>query len=97
VELVADAVTRELLGAQIVGARAAELIAEVALGRVLETTPLELIATVHAHPTFAEATREAALMLEGRGVHFFSGGARASERPAVGDGDTAGLTRPRRA
>jgi dihydrolipoamide dehydrogenase len=61
-----------VLGAQVVGAGASELIAEVTLGRGLETTPLEIGATVHAHPTFAEAVREAALMLDGGAIHFFA-------------------------
>ncbi len=72
VKLVADRETRALIGAQIVGPGASELIAEVALGRVLETTPVEIAATVHAHPTLAEAVREAALMLEGGAIHFWS-------------------------
>lgn len=77
-KLIVDRASRELLGAVLVGGGASELIAEVALGRTLETTPLEIASTIHAHPTFAEATREAALMLEGGAIHFYSppGGAR---------------------
>lgn len=72
VKLIVDRTSRAVLGAQIVGAEASELIAEVALGRALETTPLEIAATVHAHPTFAEAVREAALMVDGGAIHFYA-------------------------
>lgn len=59
----------EILGAHILGDQATELIAELSLGRRLEATSEELIATVHAHPTMHEAVHEAALASEGRVIN----------------------------
>ena len=72
VKLVIDAQSEELLGAQIVGHDATELIAQASLARVLETTPAELAATVHPHPTLSEAIREAAQAIEGEAIHFYA-------------------------
>jgi dihydrolipoamide dehydrogenase len=66
---VSDARYGEILGVHMIGAGVTELIAEATLGRALEATTEDLIATVHAHPTMAEALREAALVAEGRGVN----------------------------
>jgi dihydrolipoamide dehydrogenase len=60
VKLVFDEKYGELLGAHIIGSEATELIAELALGRALETTNEELFRTMHAHPTLSEAIMEAA-------------------------------------
>ncbi|MEE8337914.1 MAG: dihydrolipoyl dehydrogenase [Dehalococcoidia bacterium] len=70
VKLVVDAQSQELLGAQIVGHAATELIAQASLARLLETTPAELAATVHPHPTLSEAIKEAALAIDGGAIHF---------------------------
>ncbi len=70
VKLIFDAKYGELLGAHIIGAEATELIAEAALGRTFETTELELIKTVHAHPTMSEALMEAAAVAYGESVNF---------------------------
>jgi dihydrolipoyl dehydrogenase len=59
----------EILGAHIMGDQATELIAELTLGRRLEATTEEIIATVHAHPTMHEAVHEAALASEGRVIN----------------------------
>ena len=59
----------EILGAHIMGDTATELIAELSLGRRLEATTEELIATVHAHPTMHESIHEAALASEGRVIN----------------------------
>jgi dihydrolipoamide dehydrogenase len=69
VKLVFDARYGELLGAHIIGSEATEMIAEVGLGRALETTGLELHRTVHAHPTLAEAVMEAAGDASGECIH----------------------------
>jgi dihydrolipoamide dehydrogenase len=60
----------EMLGCHMVGDNVTELIAEMGLGKTLETTAEEIIATVHAHPTRSEAVHEAALGTEGRMIHF---------------------------
>jgi dihydrolipoamide dehydrogenase len=69
VKLVAGARYGEILGVHMIGAGVTDLIAEAALATTLEATTSELIETVHAHPTLAEALREAALVAEGRGVN----------------------------
>ncbi len=69
-KVVSDGNTGEILGVHIIGPNATELIAEAALGRFLEATPLELGLSIHAHPTLSEAVMEAALAVEGRPVHM---------------------------
>ncbi len=54
-----------LLGAHLIGPRASELIAEAALAVARGATAAELVATVHAHPTLAEAFWEACRVAEG--------------------------------
>jgi dihydrolipoamide dehydrogenase len=61
---------KEILGAHILGPRATDLIAECALAIQMEATVDEIIATIHAHPTLAEAVREAALATEKRAIHM---------------------------
>jgi dihydrolipoamide dehydrogenase len=58
-----------LLGATIMGPRATDLIAEVALALNVGITASELAHVVHAHPTLPEAIAEAALDVDGRAVH----------------------------
>ena len=70
VKFIADARTDELLGAHLVGPNASELIAEVVLGFEYRATAEDIGVTVHAHPTLAEATKEAALAVMGRAVHI---------------------------
>jgi dihydrolipoyl dehydrogenase len=69
VKLVTEARHGAILGVHMIGAGVTELIAEATLARTLEATTDELIDTVHAHPTMAEALREAALVAAGRGVN----------------------------
>lgn len=69
-KLIHDAATGELLGFHAVGPEAGELLAEVALGHTLESTPLEIAQTVHAHPTLGESVREAALAASGDAIHY---------------------------
>ncbi len=69
VKLVVDKKYGELLGAHILGHEATDLIAELVVARTLETTVHELIKTVHAHPTFAEAVMEAAADALGEAIH----------------------------
>jgi dihydrolipoamide dehydrogenase len=70
VKLIADATYGEILGVHILGPEATEMIAEVAALKTLEATLDELMVTVHAHPTLAEALLEAALAAEGRPLHL---------------------------
>jgi dihydrolipoamide dehydrogenase len=60
----------EILGAHIIGSEATEMIAELGLAITLEATLEEIEATIHAHPTLAEAVHEAANAAEGKAIHM---------------------------
>ncbi|MCA1295866.1 dihydrolipoyl dehydrogenase [Paenibacillus sp. alder61] len=68
VKMVADAETEDLLGVQIIGAHATELIAQAALAQLLDATPWEIGQAVYAHPSLSEIIGEAALAVEGRSL-----------------------------
>jgi dihydrolipoamide dehydrogenase len=61
----------EILGATIYGPDATNLITEFSLAMRAELTADEVIATIHPHPTYSEALREATLAAEGRPIHIF--------------------------
>ncbi len=61
VKLIAHRKTDRLLGAHIIGVRAAEMIAEAVLAVEFGASLEDLAGTVHGHPTFAEALMEAAM------------------------------------
>ena len=68
-QVVADAESGRLLGAQIVGAEASDLISEAAIA-VQNGLSLDAIAdAVHPHPTLSEGLKEAAENALGRGIH----------------------------
>ncbi|MGH7807515.1 MAG: dihydrolipoyl dehydrogenase, partial [Thermodesulfobacteriota bacterium] len=56
--------------AHIIGHGATELIAEIGVAKTLESTPLEIAITSHAHPTLSEGVMEAALATLGRARNF---------------------------
>ncbi|HEX7938355.1 MAG TPA: dihydrolipoyl dehydrogenase [Gemmatimonadaceae bacterium] len=62
--------TDELLGCHMIGPNVSELIAEVALAFEYRASADDIGMTVHAHPTLAEATKEAALAALGRAIHI---------------------------
>ena len=70
VKLIFDAKYGELLGAHLIGANVTEMIAECVALRKLETTGMELIKTVHPHPTMSEAIMEAAAAAYGEVIHL---------------------------
>jgi dihydrolipoamide dehydrogenase len=70
VKIVAEAEYGEIVGCHILGRGATELIAEMGLARTLEATTAEVGATVHAHPTMAEAVMEAAHAAEGHALNI---------------------------
>ncbi len=69
VKIVADRKTDALLGVHMIGARSTELVAEATAALRLESTVEELITTIHAHPTMAEAIGEAAHATHGAAIH----------------------------
>jgi dihydrolipoamide dehydrogenase len=69
VRIVADGATGTVLGGQIVGPEASELIAEVALAVEMGATLEDVGATIHTHPTLAEAVMEAAENARDQAIH----------------------------
>jgi len=69
VKIVADRKYDELLGIHMIGPRSTELVAEATVALQMESTVEELIRTIHAHPTFAEAVGEAAHATHGAAIH----------------------------
>lgn len=68
VKVIADANSDDLLGVQIIGPQATDLISEAALAQFLDATPWEIGQTVHAHPTLAEILGEAMLAVDGKAI-----------------------------
>ena len=69
VKVVSDASTHEILGIQIIGNNAAEMINAASVMLHLEMTAEEMQRVVFAHPSFSEALREACLDSIGLSVH----------------------------
>ncbi|MCC5918827.1 MAG: dihydrolipoyl dehydrogenase [Cryomorphaceae bacterium] len=61
VKIIVDAKTDEILGAQMIGARAADLIAEAVVAMEFRASAEDIARMSHAHPTYSEAVKEAAL------------------------------------
>jgi dihydrolipoamide dehydrogenase len=70
VKIVAEKKNDEVLGIHMIGPRATELVAEATVTLRLESTVEELIRTIHAHPTMAEAVGEAAHAVHGAAIHI---------------------------
>jgi dihydrolipoamide dehydrogenase len=70
VKIVAEKQYDEILGVHMIGPRSTELVAEATLALRLESTVEELIRTIHAHPTMAEAVGEAAHATHGAAIHI---------------------------
>jgi len=69
VKILADAQTDRVLGVHIIGPRAGDLIAEAAVAIEFGASSEDLAHCSHAHPTLAEALKEAALAVDGRALH----------------------------
>jgi len=70
VQLVVEEESGEVLGGQIIGPHAADLVHEIALAIRWELTVDEIGSTVHAHPTLSEAVMEAAKKAQGKPIHM---------------------------
>ncbi len=68
VKIVADARYGEMLGIHMIGHNVSELIAEVGLGRLLESTVEEVAAFAHPHPSMSEAVMQAAMLVLDRAI-----------------------------
>jgi len=71
VRVIADG-NEKLVGVQIVGARASDMIAEATLALEMQAHLDDLANTIHAHPTFPEALSEAAEAAKDEAIHFQS-------------------------
>ena len=69
VKVIAEARTDRILGLHILGPHASELIAEAVVAIELGASAEDIARTSHAHPTLAEAVREAALAAGKRAIH----------------------------
>ncbi|MBN9441247.1 dihydrolipoyl dehydrogenase [Bosea sp. (in: a-proteobacteria)] len=70
VKFLADAKTDRVLGCHIIGPHAGDLIAEVTVLMEFGGSAEDLARTCHAHPTLAEAVKEAALAVDKRPIHM---------------------------
>ena len=69
IKIVSDADYGEILGVHIIGPQATELIAEAVAAMELEATVEDLMWTIHAHPTLAEAMLDAANSVYGIAIN----------------------------
>ena len=69
VKMLADSKTDRVLGVHIIGPHAGELIAEMTLAMEFGASSEDIARTCHAHPTFSEAIKEAALSVDKRQIH----------------------------
>lgn len=70
VKVLADKETDEVLGVHIIGARAADMIAEAVMAMEFRASAEDISRTSHAHPTYMEAVKEAALAAtDNRPIH----------------------------
>lgn len=69
VKIVADAETDRVLGVGILGPRASDIISECVVAMEFGASAEDIARTCHAHPTFPEAIKEAALDVDGRVIH----------------------------
>jgi dihydrolipoamide dehydrogenase len=70
VKLIYDARYGELLGAHMIGSNVTEMIGEIVVARNLETTGIEMIKSIHPHPTMSEAIMEASAAAWGEVIHL---------------------------
>lgn len=70
VKVLADAETDEILGVHMIGARAADMIAEAVVAMEFRASSEDVARMSHAHPTFTEAIKEACLAVDGRALHI---------------------------
>lgn len=70
VKVIFDKKYGEFLGAHMIGSNVTEMIAEVVVARKLETTGMEIVKSIHPHPTMSEAIMEAAAAAYGEVIHL---------------------------
>jgi dihydrolipoamide dehydrogenase len=71
IKVLADAATDEVLGVHMIGPRAADMIAEAVIAMEFRASAEDIARTCHAHPTYTEALKEAALAAtDNRAIHI---------------------------
>jgi len=70
VKVLADKNTDEILGVHMIGARAADMIAEAVVAMEYRASAEDISRMSHAHPTFTEAIKEAALAVDDKALHI---------------------------
>ncbi|MFL0356245.1 dihydrolipoyl dehydrogenase [Erythrobacter sp. GH1-10] len=70
VKVIADAETDRVLGIWAIASVAGTMIAEAAIAMEFGATSEDIAYTCHAHPTHAEATKEAAMAVQGKPIHI---------------------------
>ena len=69
VKILADEKTDKVIGVHMIGPHAGEMIAEMAIAMEFGASSEDIARTCHAHPTFSEAIKEAALSVDKRAIH----------------------------
>ncbi len=69
VKILADSKTDKVLGVHMIGPHAGEMIAEMSVAMEFGASSEDIARTCHAHPTFSEAIKEAALSVDKRQIH----------------------------
>ena len=69
VKILAEEKTDRVLGVHIIGPHAGEMIAEMSVAMEFGASSEDIARTCHAHPTFSEAVKEAALSVDKRAIH----------------------------
>jgi dihydrolipoamide dehydrogenase len=69
VKIIADEKTDKVLGVSMISAVAGTMIAEAAIAMEFGASSEDIARTCHAHPTFSEAIKEAALSVDKRQIH----------------------------
>jgi dihydrolipoamide dehydrogenase len=70
VKVIADAKTDRVLGVHIIASIAGAMIAEACTAMEFGATSEDIAYTCHAHPTHAEALKEAAMAVTGKPIHM---------------------------
>ena len=71
IKLVLDAEIGDILGAHMIGPEVTEMLGELSMAKLLESTNKELGWLVHPHPTISETIKEAALDADGEAIHLY--------------------------
>jgi len=69
IKVIADAETDQILGVHMIGARAADMIAEAVIAMEFKAKASEIGRMSHAHPTYTEAFKEACLAVNNEAIH----------------------------